>query len=208
MSSDRKEPVSVKAVAIRSVTAAVLAALSALASPAHAVPLVFTCIAAGNSANCAVGEAQLIVEVVDSGPGHAAFIFSNEGEARSSIARIYVADERGTLAGPPEIHQDAPAVLFENGVSPPKLPGGASLDPAFAAVPTLGVMAANPDQERGINPGEHVGLVFPISPGNTFADVLADLSIGNLRLGVHVVGFTSKGNESFVSQLVLTETLE
>jgi hypothetical protein len=187
---------------------ALLAVIALDSRSAHAIPLVFDCVGGVKSANCAVGEAQFEVEIVEFAPDQVAFIFSNDGPSQSAIARIYIADERGTLAGPPEIHQDAPAVIFGNGVRPRNLPGGAGLDPAFGASAELSVMAMNPVRKRGVNPGEHVGLVYPLSPGNTFADVLADLTIGNLRFGLHVVGFASAGNESFVSELLLTETLE
>lgn len=190
------------------VVAALFAGVTLCGSAAQAVPLVFNCVAKGNSANCAVGEAQFVLEVVDTGTNHVAFILSNEGPASSAIARIYVDDGRATLAGPPDIHQDAPAVVFDNGAAPRNLPGAASLAPAFGAAPELGVMATAPHRQRGVNPGEHVGLVYPLSPGRDFGDVLADLSVGNLRVGIHATHFSSKGNQSFISQLLLTETLE
>jgi hypothetical protein len=176
--------------------------------PAKAVPLIFSCVATGNAANCAVGEGQLLVDVLDNGDGEVAFVFSNDGPGASSIAAIYVADERRTLSGPAAIHSEVPNVIFEVGASPKNLPGGSSADPAFVAVPILAVQAISPQQERGVNPGEHVGLVYSLSAGRTFEDVIADLSIGNLRLGVHVVGFAARGRESFITQLLLTETLE
>jgi len=188
--------------------AALMAVITLGSRTAQAIPLVFDCVGGGKSVNCSVGEAQFAVEIVEFAPDQVTFIFSNEGPSPSAIARIYIADERGTLAGLPEIHQDAPGVIFRNGVRPRNLPGGAGLDPAFGASAELSVMAMNPGRKRGVNPGEHVGLVYPLSPGNTFADVLADLSIGNLRFGLQVVGFASTGNESFVSELLLTESLE
>lgn len=182
--------------------------VNAGSQPAQAIPLVFHCIAVNSEANCAVGEAQFLVDVVDAGPDEVAFIFTNEGPGKSAIARIYIEDVRGIFEGPAVIHHDAPAVKFANGVQPPNLPGGATLEPAFVASPGLGVSAARPFHSRGVNPGEHVGLVYKLSAGNTISDVISELVVGNLRLGLHAVGFRSRGNESFISQLLLTETLQ
>lgn len=175
-----------------------------LAQPAQAFQLFFKCV--GEHGNCDTGEEQLEVEVADSGDGNIALIFTNNGSVPSAIASIYIDDERGTLTGPPTIHQDAPDVIFDLGVSPRNLPGGAKAAPSFSAESKLSVSAGSPDQAMGVNPGEQLGLIYPLSPGRTFEDVVADLSVGNLRLGVHVVGFASKGAQSFVSQQLRTET--
>jgi len=184
---------------------AVIAAYIGLAQPAHAFQLYFKCL--GEYGNCDTGEQQLEVEVADSGDGNIALIFTNNGSAPSAIASVYIDDERGTLSGPPKIHQDAPDVIFDLGVSPTNLPGGAKAAPSFSAESKLSVSAGSPHRSMGVNPGEQLGLIYPLSPGRTFEDVVADLSVGNLRLGVHVVGFASKGPQSFISQQLLTETI-
>jgi hypothetical protein len=168
----------------------------------------FGCLPPGRQSDCIVGEAQLVVEVADTGEGAVALIFSNLGSAASAIASVYVDDERATLGGPPEIHQESPEVLFSHGVNPRNLPGAAAATPAFAARAALSVSAENPHRTMGVNPGEQVGLIYPLSPGRTFEDVIADLSVGNLRFGLHVVGLGARGGATFVSQPLLTETID
>jgi hypothetical protein len=44
-----------------------------------------------------------------------------------------------------------------------------------------------------------LGIVFDLQGGGTFADILAELTNGDLRIGLHVQGFTGGGSESFVN---------
>ena len=52
---------------------------------------------------------------------------------------------------------------------------------------------------NGVGPSEWVRIQFTLQNGQTFADVLDDLTDGSLRVGIHVIGFGSGGSESFVN---------
>ncbi|NUN98546.1 MAG: PEP-CTERM sorting domain-containing protein, partial [Candidatus Omnitrophica bacterium] len=54
-------------------------------------------------------------------------------------------------------------------------------------------------------PGEWLGVGFNLLSGKTFADVLADIADGDLRIGIHVQGFRNGGSESFVNNGVVPE---
>ena len=44
-----------------------------------------------------------------------------------------------------------------------------------------------------------MGIVFDLVGGQIFADVLSELALGTLRIGIHVQGFAGEGSESFVN---------
>ena len=100
------------------------------ASSSQALTLGFGCITNNDPTNCAIGEAQLSVEVIDLG-SQVQFDFMNSGAIDSSIADVYFDD--GTLAGIATLI-DAddgiggdPGVDFSEGASPSNLPAGASI---------------------------------------------------------------------------------
>jgi hypothetical protein len=70
----------------------VLASLLA-AAPASADIYTFNCIT-NNAQSCAIGEAQLSVNVQAAGANQVSFTFNNSGPLASSITDIYF-DERG-----------------------------------------------------------------------------------------------------------------
>ena len=51
----------------------------------------------------------------------------------------------------------------------------------------------------GVDPGETLGVVFNLNGGGTFADILAELTNGDLRIGIHAQAFVGGGSESFVN---------
>jgi len=58
-------------------------------------------------------------------------------------------------------------------------------------------------QPNGVNPGEYLGITFSLQSGGTFADVISELTTGDLRVVIHVHGFDpSGGSESFVNNPV------
>jgi hypothetical protein len=63
------------------------------AASAAAVPFGFECITYNNAADCAIGEAQVVMDV-GAGPGadQVSFTFQNVGSDTSTIARIYFDD--------------------------------------------------------------------------------------------------------------------
>lgn len=42
-------------------------------------------------------------------------------------------------------------------------------------------------------------VVFDLQGGGSFADILSELTTGELRIGIHVQGFATGGSERFVN---------
>lgn len=173
-----------------------IAAACFAAAPAHAISLGFYCITDNLAGDCAIGEAQLSVDVTDAGGGQVSFLFSNAGPSASSITDIYFDD--GTLLGIASINS-GPGTDFAQGASPPNLPGGNNASPPFQV--TAGFLADSdpPTQPNGVNPGEWVEILFTLSGGGTFADIVDELTTGALRIGIHVQGYGSGGSESLIN---------
>jgi hypothetical protein len=184
---------------LRSIQSWILGALGGAllqAAPASAVLIGFDCLTNNIAGDCAIGEAQLFVDVTDAGGGQVSFLFTNTGADLSSITDVYFDD--GTLLGIATIDESA-GVSFSQGASPPDLPGGAEASPPFQV--TAGFLADSdpPAQPSGVNPGEWLEIVFDLGGGGTFADVLAELTDGTLRIGIHVQGYQSGGSESLIN---------
>jgi hypothetical protein len=165
-----------------------------LAARAQAVTYSFFCISNNLAGDCAIGEAQMTVDVTDPGGGQVDFTFSNSGPAASSITDVYWDD--GALLGIATLTNGA-GVDFSMGCSPGDLPAGNTVN--FTT--TVGFCADSdpPTQPNGVNPGETLIVTFNIQGGMTFADVLADLADGTLRVGIHVQGYATGGSESLVN---------
>ncbi len=148
-----------------------------------------------DAGDVAIGMAQLFVEVIDSSPGFVDFKFTNVGPLASSIADIYFDD--GSLLGISTII-NGPGTSFSQGASPGNLPGGNNCDPAFVTTAGFSADSDPPVQPNGVNPGEMVTIRFSLVGGQTFADVIDEISGGTLRIGIHVQGFSSGGSEGFV----------
>ena len=188
----------------RTALAGAMLGLLLLVPTARAIPVGFACITNNDAGDCAIGEAQLSVDVSDVGGGQVLFLFSNAGPAGSSITDVYFDD--GTLLGIAGLidaddnalgsYGDA-GVDFTQSASPPDLPGGSTV--GFQV--TAGFLADSdpPVQPNGVNPLETLGIVFDLQTGGTLADIIADLTDGSLRVGIHVQGFDSGGSESFVN---------
>lgn len=166
-------------------------------APASAVSFGFYCLTQNLAGDCAVGEAQLVVDVT-AGPGanQVSFTFTNSGPAASSITDVYFDD--GSLLGIASV-VNGTGVDFAQFASPPNLPGGEEADPDFDV--TAGFLADSnpPAQPNGVNPNETVTIIFNLVGGGTLADVLDELADGSLRIGIHVQGFAGGGSESFIN---------
>lgn len=166
------------------------------ALPAQALTLGFQNITSNNIGDTAIGKAQLFVDVTDAGAGQTLFTFRNIGPLASSICDVYFDD--GTLLGIASITGSS-GVSFSQGASPPNLPGGNNISPAFQTTAGFLADSNSPVQPNGVNPGEWLGILFNLQNGQGFSGVLNELSSGELRIGIHVQGFTSGGSESFVN---------
>lgn len=156
----------------------------------------FTGLSANNVADVAIAEAQLFVEVTAEGATQVKFRFYNTGPAASSITDVYFDD--GTLLGIASIVNGS-GVDFSQGASPGDLPGGNLASPAFEATAGFTADSDAPTQPNGVNPGEEVSIIFNLQGGGTFADVIAELTSGELRIGIHVQGFATGGSESLIN---------
>lgn len=177
------------------VSMAVMALLLGVA-PARATIIGFDCLTNNLAGDCAIGEAQLTVEVTDTGGDTVRFHFRNAGPEASSISEVYFDD--GSLLALSSV-TNGPGVEFVPDANPPNLPGGEGAIPPFQV--TEGFLAESVPSPvmNGVGPSEWVMIHFELQDGRTFADVIDDLTTGELRIGIHVIGFASGGSESFVN---------
>lgn len=166
------------------------------ASPAGAVTLSFGCITGNLAGDCAIGEAQLSVLVQDLG-AKISFTFNNEGPDPITINAVYFDD--GTLLGIASVVSSGPGVSFMQGATPPDLPGGDDISPPFNVTAGFLADADPPPAIKGVDPGEWVAIIFDLQAGGTLADVIAELTDGRLRIGIHAIAFSGGGSESFVN---------
>ncbi len=169
----------------------------------QAATLSFFCITGNTAGDCAIGESQLSAEVIDL-DRQVQFNFYNTGTEESVISEIYF-DDTGLLFGLTGLI-DAddgingnPGVDFSQGATPPDLPGGDNITPAFEVSPGLLAGADSPSPVNGVGPDEWLGIIFNLQNGRTFDDIIAGLTDGGLRIGLHVIAFDSGGSESFVN---------
>jgi hypothetical protein len=151
-------------------------------------------------ADGAIGELQLSVEVDDTGGTlleQIDFIFRNEGLELSSITDVYFDD--GTLLGIASIFNNPGRVEFSQLASPSDLPGGNNVSPSFVTTTGFSADSDPPVQPLGVNPGESLTIRFDLQSGGIFDDVINELDSGELRIGIHVQGFSSGGSESFIN---------
>jgi hypothetical protein len=167
-----------------------------LAPPAGAVLIGFDCLTHNNAVDCGIGEAQLTVDVSDLGGGSVRFHFKNSGPLASVISEVYFDD--GSLLALSSVI-DGPGVNFEPEANPPNLPGGQSAVPPFEVTEGFLAEAVPSPAQNGAGPGEWVKIDFTLQGGQGFDDVISELASGELRIGIHVIGFAGGGSESLVN---------
>jgi hypothetical protein len=173
-----------------------LAAFGLAGAPASAVTLGFDCLTNNLGSDCAIGEAQLTVDVVDEGGGLVLFHFKNAGPEASAISEVYFDD--GSLLALSSVI-DGPGVDFEPDANPPDLPGGQNAVPPFEVTEGFLAQSVPSPVMNGVGPSEWVKIQFTLQGGQTYADVIDELTTGELRIGIHVIGFQSGGSESFIN---------
>jgi hypothetical protein len=173
----------------------VAAAVSSAPRLAGATGFGFNCITNNNAADCAIGVSQLHLDASAAGAGQVRFELTNSGPAQSTIAGAYWDDDSSLLASIASI--SSAGVSFSANGSPPDLPGGNSINPAFSG--DFRVNANAPPPQNGVNPGDVLDVVFNLANGVSANDVINALGSGSLRVGVHVINFASGGSESFVN---------
>jgi hypothetical protein len=166
-------------------------------SSALAVTLGFGCISNNLGVDCATGEAQLAVDVIDPGGDQVLFTFTNSGPNASSITDVYFDD--GSLLGIASILDNPPDVDFSTPATPSNLPSANNASPPFQTTAMFSADANPPPADKGVNPGESVGILFDLINGKNYAAVLSELASGQLRIGIHVQAFAGGGSESYVN---------
>lgn len=155
-----------------------------------------------NNGNTNVGS-QLEVEYLDAGAGQITFEFRNNVGVASSITDIYFDDATG---GPAVLNSlisvaSFGGASFSAGATPPNLPGGNSISPAFVVSAGLSADSDAPVAPNGINSSTRsVLLTFSYAGGMDFSDVEAALGSGVLRIGMHIQAIAPQGgSDSYVN---------
>ena len=170
-----------------------------ISSYAHAVTVDFYCVSNNIAGDCTIGEAQMSVDVVDISNSQVRFDFFNIGPGASSITDVYFDD--GSLLGISSIINGT-GVSFSQGATPGNLPAANGALPPFVATTGFTADSDPAVQPNGVNPGETLGIIYALQGSQTYADVISELTVGSLRIGIHVQGYASSGSESFVNNPV------
>ena len=179
--------------------AALALGIAMQASSAAALPVNFGCITNNNAGNCATGAAELSAEVTDIGGGQVQFDFAHEvGDGDWSLTDVYFDDV--TLLGIASIFGTS-GVDFAQNATLGNLPGGNGAAPPFIATAGFSLDSNSPMlPANGVDMGgEVLSVVFDLMGGGTFADIVAELINGDLRIGLHVQSFANGDSESFVN---------
>ena len=170
-----------------------------MTSQAFAVTVGFTNITNNGNTNVA---SQLSVDVTSGAGGTVNFKFFNNVGIASSITDIYFDD--GTLLSIASITDSGAGVAFAAPASPGNLPGGNNASPAFVTTAGFSADSDPPVSANGVNAStEWVNINFTLQSGQTFADTIAALTDGSLRIGLHVQAIgTTDGSDSFVNKPV------
>lgn len=124
------------------------------------------------------------------------FKFENNVGLPSSITDVYFDD--GALLGIASVFGSA-GVSFNQNATPPNLPGGNNLSPAFQTTAGFSADSNPPVSSNGVNAsGEWVTIRFNLQSGKNFSDVVSDLASGALRVGIHVQSQTGGQSNSYV----------
>lgn len=153
-----------------------------LAGTANATTISFTRLTA-NANDDVSGQLSALVSAEDS--GQVAFTFYNNvvGIA-SSITDVYFDD--GTLLGISTISSST-GVVFSQGATPASLPGGNLASPAFVTTVGFSADSSPPVSPNGVDSAtEWLKITFNLINGKSYADTLAALTSGELRIGLRV----------------------
>lgn len=172
----------------------------------------FDAITNRNPTNVAIGQSQLYVTVQNIGGGKVRFNFINTGSQPSSITDIYFDDDMGGLFSGIDsiINQDQTnpfggedwKVKFAQGAKPGDLPGGSAV--GFETDPLFRFDSDKPTTSNGVNQlGESLGLIFTLSSGSVYTNVLWGMNEGLFRIGVQAKGFADGGRESFINRQIM-----
>jgi PEP-CTERM motif len=157
------------------------------------------------------GQTSLLLSVTDVGSNRVSFKFTNDSNF-SSLTDVYF--DSGPLASIYSITSSA-GVSFSQGSSPPNLPGGNAISPAFDGS-ALTADSNNPPPANGVQnsdvTNEQLTITFNLLAGKNWNNVVTSLSLPGfpiespvnswLRVGVHVQSFQSGNSASFINNPV------
>lgn len=127
------------------------------------------------------------------------FIFYNDSTVDCSIARIYF--DGGSFLGVNST-TNGPGTHFDKAFpGPGDLPAGDGLIPPFVADREFTIGAVAPPPKNGVNnvpAGEWGKITFELNNGGTLEGVLHELYTGDLRVGLHVIGFPDGSSNSAI----------
>jgi len=153
----------------------------------------FDAITSNGAGSVIIAEAQLAVEVIDNG-GTVEFLFTNTGSEACVISEIYWDDNAGFSLVYDSMSTTTPAgVAFHTGSNPANLPAGNTV--AFDS--NFSVEADNPEPKWGIGPSEDLSVYFTYT--GSYADLIAAMDSGELRVGIHVKSFENGQSESLIT---------
>ncbi len=172
---------------------------------ASTTTLNFYCISTGVAADCSTGQSQLSVDVSNTTKG-VSFTFKNNVGVASSITDVYFDAGASSLSGVPlptitDSDGSGNAVSFALNATPTNLPGANTVTPPFNASTSTAFTADSANTAKGVNTAtEWLTMDYALQSGQTYANVITELSNGNLRLGLHVRAFAGDGlSASFVN---------
>jgi hypothetical protein len=180
-----------------------LISMPALAGPTYS----FNCVSNNNAGDAGIGETQIFVEVSQVGD-KALFTFKNVGPEECFISEVYFYD--GVLlkiASLIDADESAGGLTGDSGVD---FTEGASGATGFgnikvggkklvAGYTNVGDADNDPGAVNGVNPGESLGVLFDLVPGESYLGVLGGLDDGKIVIGIHVQGYASGGSEKFIN---------
>ncbi len=139
---------------------------------------------------------QLRVVLTDSGKDQILFTFYNDIGIKSSICDIYFDDNSGYLNSLESIINGT-GVSFDSPARPKNLPGGRP----YSFKSDFSVDSDRPVSHNGINSStESLGLLFNLTSGNSYSDVINALAKECLRIGLHIqaIGYCDK-SDSYIN---------
>jgi hypothetical protein len=164
----------------------ILAAFAVAPAIASANPLGFTCLSDNNAGDCDILEAQMSVELTQTG-NWLNFTFTNIGPEASYIDGVYFSDPPPSLLdGSDPAFEYVGVVQFSEGCAPADLPNDWGT-----------TYCADKDKAatNGINPGESLTISYLLLDLNSLQTVLDGIAAGTFDIGIKVQGFASGGSE-------------
>ncbi len=166
------------------------------AAPAQALLLgSFSCITNNDAGDCAIGTTQLLGTIAPVNSILVILTITMNGLDAAVVEQVFI--ESSVVSGISFTGSLANGtVAFTADGSPGNLPGGNTVNFVTAA----SASADSPPPFNGI--GFHPQDQFPFQSGTFLLTLTGDDldPVNDLRVGVHVIGYTSGGSESFVTR--------